>query len=368
MWKRWTALMVFLLFSLTTVMAAASAPTRIKDVAKVQGVRSNQLVGYGLVTGLNGTGDGNKSLETIQSIVAILAKYGIWVDSKKLQSKNVAAVMVTAQLPPFVKPGDTIDITVSSMGDAKSLQGGVLLQTPLKAANGNVYAVGQGPLSIGGYMAGNGGNTQVKSIPTVGLLPNGAIVEREVPTDFVKDNKIVLALSRPDFTTASSMVQAVNNRFGFIAQARDAGTVVLNIPYEYNNNAVNFISDVENLLVYPDTPAKIVINERTGTIVIGSNVTIDEVGIAQGGLAITIKSNKDVSQPPPLSNGTTVTTTNTTVTVDEPKANVLSLPASASVSDVVSALNAVGATANNIIAILQAMKAAGALHADIEVI
>ncbi len=355
-----------------SILPAAAAPfaaiTRIKDIAKVQGVRSNQLVGYGLVVGLAGTGDSNKSLETISSIANMLKSFGITVNTAQLQSKNVAAAMITAQLPPFVKPGDTIDITVSSIGDAKSLQGGVLLQAPLRAANGAVYAVAQGPVSTGGFSAGRGGSSQQKNFPTVGTTPNGAIVEREVPMQISSNGSIALSLNQPDFTTANRISDAIGSRFGSIATARDPGTVQVAIPLEYQDNVVGFVAAIEELAITPDNIAKVVINERTGTIVMGSNVTIDEVAVAQGGISIKITKERSVSQPPPFSRGTTETTTNTTVDVEEQDGSLIVLPATANVGDVVNALNAVGATPRDIISILQAIKASGALHADLQII
>ena len=354
--------------TVATAIAASSATTRIKDVAKVQGVRSNQLVGYGLVVGLNGTGDSNKSLETMQSLSSMLKTFGVTVSATQIQAKNVAAVMVTAQLPPFVKPGDTIDMTVSSMGDAKNLQGGMLLQTPLKAANGQVYAVGQGPVVTGGFSAGSGGSSQTKNFPTVGTTTNGAIVERDVATQMVNNGAITLSLSQPDFTTANRISAAIDNQFGSISMARDPGTVSVTVPGQYLNNIVGFVAALEEIYITPDNIARIVINERTGTIVMGSNVSVDEVAVAQGGLSIRINKTQDVSQPSPLSGGSTVTSNNTSVDVQEDRAHVIVLPATANVGDVVNALNSIGATPRDIISILQAMKAAGALHADLQLI
>lgn len=366
------AVVVTIMFCMSTfimsTVATASAATRIKDVAKVQGVRSNQLVGYGLVIGLNGTGDSTKSLETMQSLASMLKTFGVTVSATQIQAKNAAAVIVTAQLPPFVKAGDTIDITVSSMGDAKNLQGGVLLQTPLKAANGQIYAVGQGPIVTGGFAAGGGGSSQTKNHPTVGLLSNGAIVERDVVTKLAANGAITLSLSQPDFTTANRISEAIDNNFGSISIARDPGTVVVNVPSQYDGNLVGFVAALEEITINPDNIAKIVVNERTGTIVMGQNVSIDEVAVAQGGLSIRISRANDVSQPPPFSGGSTVVTNSTTVDAKEDKANVMVFPATANVGDVVNALNAIGATPRDIISILQAMKAAGALHADLQMI
>lgn len=365
----WTLL---LLVALAEPVAAAAiqAPVnaRIKDVAKVQGVRANQLSGYGLVFGLSGTGDGNKSVNTIQSIVSMLRSFGVVVDQNTLQSKNVAAVMISAKLPAFVKPGDTIDVTVSSMGDAKSLAGGTLIQTPLRAANGNVYAVAQGPVATGGFSSGTGGSSIQKNFPTVGLITNGAIVEKEVAFALAANGQFNLALYQPDFTTANRIAEAITERFGTIAQARDPGTVAIGVPAMYARDLVGFVAAIEELRIKPDGIARVVINERTGTIVMGSNVSIDEVAVAQGGLTIKITKTRQVSQPAPFSAGQTARTTNKDVNAQEANGNLLVLPATASVGDVVAALNAVGATPRDIITILQAMKAAGALHAEMELI
>jgi flagellar P-ring protein FlgI len=352
-------------------IADAQVSTRIKDVAKVLGVRSNQLVGYGLVVGLNGTGDDStKSLFTIQSVGNMLKSFGIMIDTSNTSNfkpKNVAAVMVTANLPPFAKAGDAIDVTVSSMGNAKNLQGGTLLQTPLRAANGQVYAVGQGAISTGGFVAGTGGNSQRKNFPTAGNVPNGALVEREVPMAFTDKEKITLSLSQPDFTTANRISEVISRNFGQIALSQDPGTVIVEIPSYYSNNVIAFIAAIEELPITPDNAAKVVINERNGTVVIGGNVTIDQIAVAQGGLTVKIGQTNNVSQPPSFSDGSTVVTTDTTVQVKEEPAGLVELPASSSVSDVVAALNAVGATPRDIISILQAIKAAGALHAELQI-
>ena len=342
--------------------------TRIKDVAKVQGVRANQLVGYGLVFGLAGTGDSNKSINTIQSVVNMLRSFGVVVDQSKLQSKNVAAVMISAKLPAFVKSGDTIDVTVSSMGDAKSLAGGTLIQTPLRAANGSVYAVAQGPVTTGGFSAGGSGANVQKNFPTVGLITSGGIVERDVPFQIGANGQFNLALNRPDFTTATRITEAITQRFGTIATARDPGTVTVAVPGMYARDVVGFVASIEELRIKPDEVARVVINERTGTIVMGSNVAIDEVAVAQGGLTVKITKTREVSQPLPFSQGRTTTTPLQSVNAQESTGNLLVLPSTASVGDVVAALNSVGATPRDIITILQAMKAAGALHAEMELI
>jgi len=346
---------------------AESAVTRLKDVSKVQGVRSNQLMGYGLVVGLNGTGDSNKTTETINSVVNMLRSYGITVSSASLKPKNVAAVMVTATLPPFAREGDTLDVTVSSVGDAKSVQGGTLIQTPLRAGNGGVYAVAQGAVSTGGFMAGNGGNNVQKNFPTVGLSPNGAIVEKTVEDNLGDNGTISLSLTKSDFTTASRVAAAVNSRYGRIAKAANPGRVDINIPRRYQNNVVDFVASIEELPITPDSVARVVLNERTGTIVMGGNVTVDECAITQGGISINVTSSEDaVVAPYTLGNGVKVN--NTDVEVQEEKARTIVVPPSTSINDIVGALNTIGATPRDIISIIQAMKAAGAIHADVEII
>lgn len=363
-----TFMLVFCSLITSAFAASSTVSTRIKDIAKVQGVRSNQLVGYGLVVGLSGTGDSNKTIETLQSVASMLKEFGVSINTASLKTKNVAAVMVTAQLPPFVREGDTIDITVSSMGDAKSIQGGTLLQTPLKAANGQVYAVGQGAVSTGGFFAGRGGSSAQKNFPTVGLTPNGAIVEKSVEADLGGDGTIALSLSKPDFTTAARIASAVNARYGNVAKANNPGRVDITVPYMYRNDVVGFVANLEDLYVTPDNIAKVIVNERTGTIVMGGNVAVDEIAIAQGGLSINITKTTDVNQPEPFSYGETIVSKNTDVAVAGDKAHTIVLQATANVNDIVGALNAVGATPRDIISILQAIKAAGALHADLEII
>lgn len=346
---------------------AESAVTRLKDVSKVQGVRANQLMGYGLVVGLNGTGDSNKTTETIQSVVNMLRSYGVTVSSASLKPKNVAAVMVTATLPPFAREGDTLDVTVSSVGDAKSVQGGTLIQTPLRAGNGGVYAVAQGAVSTGGFMAGNGGNGVQKNFPTVGLSPNGAIVEKTVEDIIGEKGSISLSLAKSDFTTASRIAAAVNSRYGNIAKAANPGRVDITIPRRYQGNVVDFVASIEELPIMPDNVARIVVNERTGTIVMGGNVTVDECAITQGGISINVTSSEDaVVAPYTLGNGVKVS--NSAVEVTEEKARTIVVPPSTSINDIVGALNTVGATPRDIISIIQAMKSAGAIHAEVEII
>ena len=361
-------LILCITFASATVFAE-SAPARIKDIAKVQGVRSNQLVGYGLVVGLPGTGDSDKITPMISSTAAMLRTFGVTADITGIKYKNIAVVMVTATLPPFVREGDTIDIVASSMGDAKSIQGGTLLQTPLRAGNGEVYAVAQGPVSTGGFVAGNGsGNSAQKNFPTVGTTPNGAIVERTVEDDLGEQGNISLSLSNADFTTASRIVGAINSNYGPIAHAANPGRIDIRIPGSYRSNVVEFVSTIEELSVTPDSVAKIVFNERTGTIVMGGNVTVDECAITQGGLSIKVSQEIDMSQPAPFSYGTTMVTKNTDLEVEEQPSSTIVMPPTTNVNDIVGALNAVGATPRDCISILQAMKAAGAIHAVLEII
>lgn len=357
------------LVATSSVFAAGYSSARLKDIAKVQGVRSNQLMGYGLVVGLNGTGDSDKMKQTIQSIGNMMKEFGVIIDTTGMKPKNVAAVIVTATLPPFVREGDTIDLTVSSMGDAKSIQGGTLLQTPLKAGNGNVYAVGMGAVSTGGFTAGNGNRSAQKNFPTVGLTPNGGIVERSVEDDVLAPNGILSwSLNKADFTTANRVAQAINAQYGGIAKAANPGRVDVTVPAYYRSNIVGFVSSLEELTVAPDNLAKVVVNERTGTIVMGGDVSVDTIAITQGGISVSIGQGYDVYQPGPFSHGNTVVLPNDSVDVTEQTANSIVLPATANISDIVGALNSVGATPRDIISILQAIKAAGAMHADLELI
>ena len=359
---------LLLCVAITSTVFAESAVTRIKDIAKVQGVRSNQLMGYGLVVGLPGTGDSDDTRQMIQSTVSLLRSFGITVQAADLDSDNVAAVMVTATLPPFVREGDTIDVVVSSMGDADSIQGGVLLQTPLRAANGDVYAVAQGSVSTGGFMAGRGNNRATRNFPTAGSIPSGAIVERTLEDDIGRNGQISLSLASSDFTTASRIANAINDAYGDVAHAANPGRVDINVPGFYRGNVVDFVASIEELPVLPDNIAKVVVNERTGTIVMGGNVTVDECAITQGGLTIRITSEVDVSQPSPFSYGTTMITKQADANAREELSSSVVLPATTSVSDIIGALNAVGATPRDCISILQAMKAAGAIHAVVEII
>lgn len=361
---------VCLYLGIMVVGMGASLPAmdvRIKDVAAFEGVRNNQLIGYGIVVGLEGTGDTTQNKFTFQSMSNLLDKMGLTLDPSAFQMRNTAAVAVTATLPPFSRVGTQIDVTVSSIGSAKSLQGGILLITPLKAADGNVYAVAQGALSIGGFNASQGGTSVSKNHSTVGRVPNGALVEKEVPFEFSSQNYLTLVMNQGDFTTVSRAVNSINKAFGDVAAAVDSRTIKIMIPDKYTRDKVLMASMLENLPVSPDALAKVVINERTGTIVFGENVKISKVALAHGSITVSIKTQYDVSQPNPLSGGQTAVTPNTETTVTEPEAHFAVVDDTPKISDVVKTLNSLGATPRDIIAILQAMKSAGALQAELEI-
>ncbi|MDJ0782884.1 MAG: flagellar basal body P-ring protein FlgI [Desulfosarcinaceae bacterium] len=355
--------------ALTLLWATGAQAVRIKDIADIKGVRNNQLVGYGLVVGLDGTGDGKKSKFTIQSLASMLEKMGVTVNPDDIAVSNVAAVMVTAELPPFARSGGRIDALVNSIGDAENLQGGTLLLTPLKAVNGNVYAVAQGPVNTGGFSASGAGGKAQKNFPTVGRVVGGALIEREVVNDFNARRKLTLALHQPDFTTVARVTDAINGVFyGNIARAPDAGTVEVQVPEKYINNVVSLVALLEGLSVTPDQMAKVVINERTGTVVMGDQVRISTIAIAHGNLSIVIKEGVDVSQPAPFSEGETIVAPNTSISVQEDDNRLVVLNEGVSIGEVVKALNALGVTPRDLVAIFQAIKAAGALQAELEVI
>jgi flagellar P-ring protein precursor FlgI len=340
---------------------------RIKDIARVGGVRSNQLIGYGLVVGLDGSGDSNGPLFTGQSVAAMMERFGVTVPAGAIKIKNVAAVIVTADLPAFVRNGSALDVQVSSLGDAKSLQGGTLLQTPLRAGNGGVYAVAQGAVSVGGFTAGGGGSSQSKNHVTAGRVPGGALVEQEVPTTLAADGALLITLHQADFTTAARVAQAINRSpLGLVARAADAGTVEVALPG--GADPVLTVAGIETLPVTTDVAARVVVNERTGTVVIGGNVTVSACAIAHGSLSVSIRARPEVSQPNPLSKrGKTVVVPNTRVDAREEGGRVQTVPAAATVDQVVRALNALGVTPRDLIAILQALKGSGSLKADLEI-
>ena len=363
-------LMSALLALLVLALAAPASAARIKDVANVRGVRSNQLIGYGLVVGLAGTGDDNQVYFALESIQLMLRRLGVQASKQKvfdlrnLRMKNVAAVMVTAELPPFVKKGTRLDVTVSSLGNAKSLQGGTLLMTELRGVNLKVYALCQGPLSVGGYaVSGRSGTKKIKNHVTVGRVPSGAIVEREVPSTFVKNNHMVVALSRPDFTTSTRVAAAINKELGDgVAKARDPGTVEVKVPDSYKGKEMQLAAKMELLQVQPDVPAQVIINERTGTVVVGQSVRLSPVAITHGNLTLEVNEKFKVSQPRGMFNkGRTAVVPDTTIKVEEGKGSLRLVQGAASLADVVKALNALGASPRDMISILQALKAAGAL-------
>lgn len=343
---------------------------RLKDIMDVAGVRGVPLVGYGLVVGLKGTGDGDQTKFTVQSVVNMLERFGIRVPKEQVKLKNVAAVMVTAYLPPYASSGQRIDVTVSALGDAKSIQGGTLLLTPLMSPDGQIVALAQGAVSIGGFaVQGAGAQVQVGH-PTTGKIPGGAIVERPyLETSPNSYSKLLLSLKIEDFTTASQVANAINEYLrGKYAQALDARNVELTIPSAYQGKVVELLGEIGKLEIHPDTSAKVVIDERTGTVVIGENVRISRVAVAHGNLSVEIREFPEVVQPYPFSPGETVIVPRTEIRAKEEKVRIVVLEEGATLGELVRALNAVGATARELIAILQAIKAAGALQADLIII
>jgi len=347
------------------------ASSRIKDIVTFEGVRDNMLVGYGLVVGLNGTGDGLADGHfTKQSLLSMLERLGVKSTEDGLDSKNVAAVMVTASLKPFARQGSRLDVTVSALGDADSLLGGTLLVTPLIGADGEVYAVAQGQLAVGGFTAGGAAETITKGVPTSGRIASGAIIERELNFEMAQMEDVKLSLRNPDFTTARRISQAINAFLGSSSsRPTDPGTVQLDIPDSYDGNVVNLLTDIEQLRVDPDQMARVVIDETTGTIVMGENVRISTVAIAQGSLTIRITETPQVSQPGPFAQtGTTTTVDRTAIEADEDKDKKMTvLDDGVSLQELVNGLNALGIGPRDLITILQAIKSAGALQAEIEV-
>ncbi len=370
--------------------AAGAAQVRLKTIAQIKGVRENQLIGYGLVVGLNRTGDTERVLSTIQSVTNMLLQFGVKIlpdqanymqqnpyslqnNSYMMQNitKNVAAVMVTAQLPPLLKSGDKIDVTASSIGDARSLQGGTLLMTPLQGPDGQVYAVAQGPLAVGGFTDNTGEFPLIQtSQTTVGRVPSGALVEREVPSTFVDNNTISVLLDHPDFGQASLVTQALNQQFGQpVAAAVDGDQIDVKIPYNYQENVVDFLAAVEDTQVMTDSPAnRVVVNERTGTVVLGQDVRIDAVAIAHGNLRLVIKKTTQVTRDAVFGHDELTHTTTVSASDTGKQGNLVVMPEGATLMDLVTAINTVGATPRDLISILQAIKEAGALHAELSII
>ncbi len=351
--------------------AQAEASSRIKDISDIEGVRENYLIGYGLVVGLNGTGDSISSMAfTEESLIGMLERLGVNTRDGKIKTKNVAAVMVTGSLPAFARQGTRIDVAISALGDAKSLQGGTLLVTPMLGADGEVYAIAQGQVAIGGFSAQGDAQSIVKGVPTSGRIANGAIIEREILFDFANQKSIKLALRNPDFTTASRITDAINSYLGSVAATTlDSGTISLNLGKTRREDLIQVLTDIEQLRIQPDQIAKVIIDEKSGIIVIGENVRINPIAIAQGNLTIRITETPQVSQPAPFSTtGETVTVPRTDIQVDEESGNKLNiLKSGVSLQELVDGLNALGVGPRDMISILQAVKAAGALQAEIEV-
>ncbi len=355
---------------LMTAMAAPAA-TRLKELASLEGVRDNQLMGYGLVVGLNGTGDKRQTVFSAQALTNILRRMGVTVNPTAILVRNMAAVMVTATLPPFAQTGTRIDVTAAAIGDSTNLQGGLLLLTSLQGPDGEVYAAAQGALLTGGFVAGGGGNAQTLNHPTVGRIPSGAIIERSPPTVAPTD-KFRLQLRQADFSTAARIAEALNQHFPNAAtptaHAESSGAILVTMPTAFTNRSVEFVAEMENLTVEADRMQKVVINERTGTIVLGKEVRISPVAILHGALSVEVQTTFEVSQPNALAQGETTTVPKTKVDAKEAKAQNIVLGQGATVEDLVRALQAIGSTSRDIIAVLQNMRAAGALSADIEVI
>jgi flagellar P-ring protein precursor FlgI len=359
---------VLLLSSFIAITASTVYAERIKDIASFSGIRENEIIGYGLVVGLNQTGDKDGTY-IYQPFANMLNRMGITVNQAdlKTKTKNIAAVIVTAKLPTMTRPGSKVDVQVSSIGDAKSIQGGTLLMSPLKGPDGQVYAVAQGPISTGGFSGGGGGASAVKNHPTVGMIPNGAIVEKEVPVQMNRKSRLDLLLATQDITTSKRIADKINESFqDGIAKAESPSLISLNVPQDYSEKILDFMSKIELLDVPVDLPARVVINERTGTVVIGENVRIAQVALAHGGLTIEIKTEFQVSQPSPLApkQAATVVVPTTEVKVEEKKGSLMAVRG-ATIGELIKALNALGVTPRDLVAILQAIKAAGSLKAEL---
>ncbi len=358
------------IWALLCLQGSAAFAARLKELAGVEGFRDNQLIGYGIVVGLAGTGDSQQTVFSNQSLTNVLERMGIAVSPTAIRVKNTAAVMVTATLPAFAQPGTHIDTTVAAIADAANLQGGILVLTSLRGADGQVYAVAQGPVVTGGFVAGRGGATQKLNHPTVGRSPGGATVERAAPS-VVPKSVVRLQLRQPDFTTSERIVEAINKQFGGgkvqLARADNPGLVSVDIPADYATRANEFLAALEVLTVDADRIARVIINERTGTIVLGKEVRIAPVAIMHGNLNVEIQTTFEVSQPAPFASGTTTTVPQTSTTVKEEKARNVVLKQGATVEELVRALAAIGSTPRDVIAILQSLHSAGALEAEIEV-
>ncbi len=351
------------------ILPLVSAGVRVKEIAAIEGVRDNQLIGYGLVVGLNGTGDKRQTFFSSQTLANMLDRMGVQVSPTAMLVRNMAAVMITANLPPFSQPGLRIDVQVAAIGDATNLQGGLLILTPLKAADGQVFAVAQGSVVTGGFVAGRGGgNATTLNHPTAGRVPGGAIVERPAPS-ITPDGKLRLQLRQSDFTTAARLAEVVNRSFSAtLARCESAGVVIVDVPPQFRSRSVEFIATLEALTLETDHIERIVVNERTGTIAAGRDIRIRPIAVLHGALSVEVQTTLDVSQPAPFSEGKSMVVPQTTTSVKEEKAKGIQLKQGATVDDLVKALTSIGSTARDVIAILQSLKAAGALDAEIEVI
>jgi len=369
---RWHTLGWTLLTALALMLPGFAHAERVKDLAGVAGVRTNQLVGYGLVVGLDGTGDQTSQTPfTVQSIINMLAKYGVTIPPNvKPQLKNVAAVTVTATLPAFAKAGQALDVNVASIGNASSLRGGALLMTPLRGADGEVYAMAQGSVMVSGFgISGKDGSRVSVNVPSGGRVPNGATVEREVKSGFGTTQFVVLNLNSPDFTTATRLTEGINKALGDgTAVALDAVSVRVQAPAD-ESQRISFVSALQEMDIEPgDAPARVIVNSRTGTVVIGAHVRVMPAAVAHGSLSVTIRERQDVSQPNALAQGTTVTTERSDITVDQPPSRMFLFDAGVDLNDIVRAVNQVGAAPGDLVAILEALKEAGALRAELVVI
>lgn len=363
-----------LLSILLAALPAVAGPrdVRLKELVSLEGVRDNQLVGYGLVVGLFGTGDKQQTLFTVQSLANILQQMGVTVPPSQVLVRDTAAALVTATLPPFAQPGTKIDVTVAAIGDSTSLRGGMLVMTSLRGIDGQVYSIAQGPVVTGGFIAGGpgGGTSQTINHPTVGRIPSGATIERLAPSS-APGNQVKLQLHNQDFTTAVRIAEVVNHHFSVspaIAHADNGALVSIAVPPGFSSRTAEFISELESLTVEADRPAQVVINERTGTIVMGKDVRVSPVAIMHGNLSVEIQTEFNVSQPNPLSTGTTTVVPQTNVAVKEEKARNVVLKQGATVEELIRALSSIGSTPRDIIAIMQALRSAGALEAEIQVI
>ncbi len=368
-WRAFLVILVFLAIIFTS-QVTFGAPARIKDIVDIEGIRENQLIGYGLVVGLNGTGDSlNNSPFTRQSLQAMLERLGVNTRGETVRTKNIAAVMITANLPPFATQGSRIDISVAALGDSDSLQGGTLLVTPLLGADGEVYAIAQGPVLINGFKAQGDGATIISGVPTTGRISNGGLIERETSFKLGAQRSLRLALRNPDLTTARRIALGINDYLGTAtATPEDPATVRITLPQNFNGNIVDLLTDIEQLVIQTDLAAKVVIDENSGIIVMGKDVRVSTVAIAQSNLTVTIAESPVASQPNPLTLGQSVVLARTELNVEAAGSNLAMVPESITLQELVDGLNSLGISPRDLIAILQAIKAAGAMQAEIEVL